>query len=42
MKHCRKNGMQFGACGKPQEGCIPNMATTKKNYEIEFHVLGKS
>ena len=18
MKHCKKNGMQFGACGKPQ------------------------
>jgi hypothetical protein len=33
--------MQFGACEKPQ-GCIPNMEKTKKNYEIEFHVLGKS
>jgi hypothetical protein len=33
--------MQFGAYGKPQGGCIHNMATTKKNYEIEFHVLGE-
>jgi hypothetical protein len=24
-----------------KDGCIHNMATTKKNYEIEFHVLGE-
>jgi hypothetical protein len=24
-----------------KDGCIHNMATTKMNYEIEFHVLGK-
>jgi hypothetical protein len=25
-----------------KEGCTLNMATDKKNYEIESHVLGKS
>jgi hypothetical protein len=24
-----------------KEGCIHNMETTKKNYEIEFHFLGE-
>ena len=41
-KSLHENGMQFGACGKPQGTMHSYMETTKKNYEMEFHVWGKT
>ena len=37
----QENGMQFGACGKPHGRLHSYMVTTKKNYEMEFHVWEK-
>ena len=42
MKPCKKMVCSLVLVENHMEGCNPNMETTKKNYEIEFHVLGKS
>ena len=42
MKPCRKMVCSLVLVVNHKEGCNPNMATAKKNYEIEFHVWGKS
>ena len=37
----KKIGIQHSDCWKPEGRLHPNIATTMKNYEIEFDVLGK-